>query len=259
MNATGTRKIQLLFIGNAKQPRCFKKKTGKQWGFWYFSNKTAWMTGEIFANAMETLNAEFRKDGIHATMLLDNFSGHKWRKNKISNIEFILFTPNLTSHVQPADAGIIRTLKAHYRRLTLLRSLDREEAEEDDPFAIDLLTAMQLLARAWDQVTPATIAACWRHAGILPSSRAENVVEPVVEPVAEVQAAVDKAAEVLANLNLAIHKRTDERANLAKPALVDSIEELLKELPEPQWLNEDDDDDDDVQGLIDTVRKTPSG
>ena len=63
----------------------------------------------------------------------------------------------------------------------------------------------------------------------------------------------------MANLNLAIHKRTDEQANLAKPALVDSIEELLKELPEPQWLNEDDEDDDDIQGLIDTVRKTPSG
>ena len=40
---------------------------------------------------------------------------------------------------------------------------------------------------------------------------------------------------------------------------MDSIEELLKELPEPQWLNKDNDDDDDVQGLIDTVRKTPSG
>ncbi len=214
------------------------------------------MTGEIFANAMETLDSEFQKDGIHATMLLDNFSGHKWQKDKISNIEFILFTPNLTLHVQPADAGIIHTLKAHYHQLTLPCSLDCEEAEEDDPFAINLLTAMQLLACAWDQVTPATIAACWRHAGILPSSRVENVVEPVaepvVEPVAEVQAAVDKAAEALASLNLAIHKQTDEQANLAKPALVDNIEELLKELPEPQWLNNDDDND-DVQGLIGAV------
>jgi len=34
---------------------------------------------------------------------------------------------------------------------------------------------------------------------------------------------------------------------------VDSIEELLEELPEPQWLNNTDDDDDDVQGLIDAV------
>jgi len=80
----------------------------------------------------------------------------------------------------------------------------------------------------------------------------ENVFEPVVEPVAEVQAAVNKVAEALASLNLVIQKQTDEQANLAKPALVDNIEELLKELPEPQWLNNDDNFD-DVQGFIDAI------
>ena len=83
-------------------------------------------------------------------MLLDNFSGHKWREDKISNIEFVFFTAGLTSHVQPADAGIIHMMKAHYHQLSLIRSLDREENGEDDPFAIDLLTVMQLLSWAWD-------------------------------------------------------------------------------------------------------------
>ena len=63
---------------------------------------------------MEALDAKYRKEGIHAMMLLDNFSSHKWRENKISNIEFIFFAPKLTSHVQPADAGIICALKVHY-------------------------------------------------------------------------------------------------------------------------------------------------
>ena len=76
-NATGTRRICLLFIANEKQPQCFKKKTARQWGFWYFHNKKAWMTNKNFATAMEVLNAEFRGEGIHALMLLDNFSGHK--------------------------------------------------------------------------------------------------------------------------------------------------------------------------------------
>jgi len=40
-------------------------------------------------------------------MLLDNFGGHKWREGNIMNIHFIFFSPNLTAHVQPADAGII--------------------------------------------------------------------------------------------------------------------------------------------------------
>src|SRR6267154_4891139 len=103
MNATGTRKIRLLFIGSAAKPQCFKKKMGSELGFWYFHNKKAWMTGEIFAQAMEDLDKEFREEGIHVTMLLDNFSGHKWRE--IMNIQFIFFSPNLTAHVQPADAG----------------------------------------------------------------------------------------------------------------------------------------------------------
>ena len=239
INATGTRKIQLLFIGNAKQPRCFKKKTAKQWGFWYFHNKTAWMTSEIFSKAMETLDAEFREEGIHTTMLLDNFSGHKWRENKISNIEFIFFAPKLTSHVQPADAGIIRTLKAHYRRLTLIRSLDREEAGEDDPLAIDLLTAMHLLKLAWEEVTPATIAACWRHTGILPTSFEALAA---FDTVPEVEAAVEEASKALANLNIAICERSGQRKNLAKPTLVDDIEELLEDPPDPEWMESEDDE-----------------
>ena len=237
-NVTGTRKINLLFIGNAKQPRCFKRKTGQQWGFWYFHNKKAWMTGEIFAQAMETLNSEFKNEGIHATMLLDNFSGHRWREDKISNIEFIFFTAGLTSHVQPADADIIRTMKAHYRRLTLIRSLDREEAEEEDPFVIDLLTALQLLKRAWEEVTPATIVACWRHTGILPTLQPSVTVGAVPE----VKAAVEEASKALHDLNTTIHQRSSKRQNLAKPALVDDIEELLEEPSDPEWEENEDDE-----------------
>jgi hypothetical protein len=200
MNTTGTRKIQLLFIGTAKQPWCFKKKAGRQWGFLYFHNKAAWMTGEIFAEAMETLDAEFQSEGIHATMLLDNFSGHKWRKDRISNTKFIFFTAGLMAYVQPADAGIIHAMKAHYHQLMLIRSLDHEEEEEEDPFAIDLLTAMHLLAQAWGEVTPATIAACWRETGILPKTHPDVAVEGVLK----VEAAVEEASKVLINLNTAI-------------------------------------------------------
>ena len=111
------------------------------------------MMSKISSKAMGTLDAEFRKEGIHTTMLLDTFSGHKWREDRISNIEFIFFAPKLTSHVQPADAGIIHTLKAHYCQLTLIWSLDHEEAGEDDPLAINLLTAMHLLKLAWEEVS----------------------------------------------------------------------------------------------------------
>src|SRR5882757_3950481 len=143
---------------------------GSELGFWYFHNKKTWMTGEIFAQAMEDLNDGFQEEGIQVTMLLDNFSGHKWREDKITNIHFIFFSPNLTSHIQPADAGIIQDLKAKYGKMRLVCSLDQEEAGMTDIFGIDLLEAMHLLSKAWEAVKPETICACWCHTGILPSS-----------------------------------------------------------------------------------------
>jgi len=245
MNATGTRKVRLLFIGSAAKPRCFKKKTGMELGLWYFHNKKAWMTGEIFAQAMEDLDEEFREEGVHVTMLLDNFGGHKWREGKITNIYFIFFSPNLTAHVQPADAGIIRDLKAKYGKLQLFHSLDREEAGEDDIFAIDLLQAMHLLAEAWDAVKLETIQACWRHTGILPSTGLVTSIEPVPE----VEAEVADAAKVLQNLNTAIKSHSGQHANLHKPTLVDDIEVLLAEPVLPVWPLEDN----DMKDLIEAV------
>ena len=100
INATGTRKIQLLFIRNVKQPQCFKKKTGKQWGFWYFSNKTAWMTGEIFANTMETLDSEFWKDGIHPQCCLTTsvvINGERTRSAILNSSFWPLISPHMSS------------------------------------------------------------------------------------------------------------------------------------------------------------------
>jgi len=111
-NATGTEKIHLLFIVTAKKPQCFGKREGRDLGLWYFYNKKAWMTGEVFANALEELDARMKQTNRKILLLLDNFSGHKWREEKVTNIEVLFFSPNLTPFVQPADAGIIHCLKA---------------------------------------------------------------------------------------------------------------------------------------------------
>jgi hypothetical protein len=38
-NADGSETLPSFFIGHAKKPRCFERKTGKQLGFYYRSNK----------------------------------------------------------------------------------------------------------------------------------------------------------------------------------------------------------------------------
>jgi len=47
-NADGSEKLQPIYIGKSKKPRCFKKESPEQRGFYYRNNKTAWMTSEIF-------------------------------------------------------------------------------------------------------------------------------------------------------------------------------------------------------------------
>lgn len=150
------------------------------------------MMGEVFSNALEELNTKMKQTNQKILLLLDNFSRHKWQKDRITNIKVLFFSPNLTPFVQPADAGIICCLKAIFCKLTLCCSLD---AEEDNIFAINQLEAMWLLEEAWNGVKQSTIVNCWQHTGILPSSDEEpfsssdDTAEPDIE--FKVQAATD--------------------------------------------------------------------
>lgn len=95
---------------------------------------------------------------------MDNFAGHKISYEP-TNIQIEYFEPNLTSFVQPLDAGIIRNLKAIYRRMFCERALDLDDADEPDVFKINLLEAMLQTKEAWASVKAESIANCWRHTG----------------------------------------------------------------------------------------------
>ncbi|KAE9347551.1 hypothetical protein PR003_g6874 [Phytophthora rubi] len=47
-NADGSDMREPFIIGHANKPRCFKKKSGNDLGFYYRSNKKAWMTSVLF-------------------------------------------------------------------------------------------------------------------------------------------------------------------------------------------------------------------
>ena len=66
-------------------------------------------------------------------LLVDNFSGH-FVDYKPRNIHLECFEPNLTSYVQPCDAGIIRTTKALYRTAFCLRAMELDDAGRRDIF-----------------------------------------------------------------------------------------------------------------------------
>ncbi|KIJ46291.1 hypothetical protein M422DRAFT_46281 [Sphaerobolus stellatus SS14] len=85
----------------------------------------------------------------------------------------------MTPFVQPCDAGIIRCLKAHYRKAYCMCALQLEEADERDIYKINIREAMILVEEAWEHVTTDTIAHCRKHTLILPT---ENPILAVTTP-----------------------------------------------------------------------------
>jgi len=106
-----------------------------------------------------------RNENRHICLILNKFSGH-FIVYEPRNIQLEFFEPNLTSFVQPLDAGIIRGFKAHYRRAYCARALDLDEAGESDIYKINLLEAMCMARKAWKSVDKTTLKNCWKHAAV---------------------------------------------------------------------------------------------
>jgi hypothetical protein len=47
-NTDESERFKPIFIVRAKKPRCFKKQSPEQCGFYYQNNKKAWMTAALF-------------------------------------------------------------------------------------------------------------------------------------------------------------------------------------------------------------------
>jgi hypothetical protein len=164
-------KFEPVFIGKFNAPRPFKapgKKTPRDWGFDYSSNAKAWMTMEIFEPWLKWLDIMMGAQKRKVLLLVDNFGAHDVAYQP-KNVRVEFFEPNMTSYVQPLDAGIIRCFKAVYRRMFCLRAVDLEEAGEENIYKINLLEAMKMAKKAWDEVESKTIQNCWEHTGILPN------------------------------------------------------------------------------------------
>jgi hypothetical protein len=161
-NADGSDRIEPLIIGHANKPRCFKKKTGQELGFFYLSNKKAWMTGSFFQIFLKRFNMHVKRKVL---LLIDNAPSHVWNSSETPNIDIVCLPPNTTSKLQPMDAGIIASFKCHYRRRQLSHALDLLDAAKN-PYKVDQLTAMKWVIAAWRDLDQSVLVNCWKHTGI---------------------------------------------------------------------------------------------
>ncbi|KAJ3558078.1 hypothetical protein NP233_g11580 [Leucocoprinus birnbaumii] len=167
VNVDGSEKHEALIIGKPKQPQCFQRKTAAQLGFLYCNNAKAWMTTIIYQEWLHNWDEALR---------IKRFP------DDLQNICVINFAPNLTSHVQPLDQGIIRCFKAHYHKLYLEQALKCYEmgVTPSEVYDIDQLEAMQLACIAWSEVDTQTLRNCWRKANILPIPPTSTPIQPTV-------------------------------------------------------------------------------
>ncbi|POW06416.1 hypothetical protein PSHT_10385 [Puccinia striiformis] len=135
------------------------------------SNKTR-ITIALTCNSTGTKNYHpfLSENGNDLDVLgeIDNFAGHIAPPEGLKHIELQFLSPNLTSHVQPLDAGIINTFKSHYRRRFMSNAIRNFNLDVTiaNIYTIDQLSAMRLSRLSWNSVTRATIKHCWDHTGI---------------------------------------------------------------------------------------------
>ena len=183
MNANGSEKLRPFIIGNAQKPHAFQKKSGSELGFYYHSNAKAWMTIKLYQEWLLDWDSNLWRQQWHILLLQDNFSGHAPSKDSgLTNIHIKNFAPNLTAHIQPADACIIWCFKAHYCSGFINRAIDCYESNVPVAFIynINQLEAMQLAEVAWDDISSETIQNCWLKAGILPKNLSTTLPDPFV-------------------------------------------------------------------------------
>ncbi|KAL8561579.1 hypothetical protein ACOMHN_024815 [Nucella lapillus] len=93
-------------------------------------------------------------------LVMDNCSAHKIPEQPLRAVQVLFLPANSTAKLQPCDAGIIRNLKVHYRRMRVLSMLAQiaggGKAKEQWP-QFDLGDAVNLLDQSWQKVTAGPI------------------------------------------------------------------------------------------------------
>src|SRR5262245_19592152 len=101
--------------------------------------------------------------GRKVLLFLDNVSSHHVPELELENVKLVFFPPNTTSVLQPLDAGIIRSVKARYRKRLLFRILEEMESAKNASEvlkSVTVLDAIRWLSDSWKEVPMETVKKC---------------------------------------------------------------------------------------------------
>lgn len=180
VSADGGKVGKPIVIWKSKTPRCFKKASAPDIlsKVMYFSDPKSWMQVEIMEKILENLNNQMIKEKRKVILFLDNATVHPPSLvDKFSNIKIVFLPKNTTSRLQPLDAGIIQSFKCKYRkklmRFVIARSKDDVLASEITK-QVDVLQAIEWIAKAWGEVSVDTIKNCFKKCGFDENSNQDD-------------------------------------------------------------------------------------
>lgn len=258
-NATGTDKIPLTMIGNAKNPRCFGKDNQKELFKYYYNNENAFSDSKTVKRwYIEVFLPHIRSVTAEKILLIVPFVSKEISSfDETKQVKCITLPANNDSFRSPMSMGVVECLKREYRYNLLKdilssfqnRQKQRKEstkmsagtaglAEGREPH---LLNAMEMLNEAWKGMKESVISVSWIKSGlvgdpsVLPYSiRRRN---PITEPL---QGAIDNIIFAIQDLELPKDTSKDDpnmdnlRAtlkfykNVGEDIYVDSLENWVK-------------------------------
>lgn len=177
------------------------------------------------------MNTKMKRVKRRILLIIDNCPAHP----AITGLDFVILKflpPNTTAMTQPMDQGIIWSLKSHYKKMLMERSINSMDSGE--PFQFSLLDALFMVRTAWNQVTEETIARCFAKAGFditTPGEDKENSLEvdeliPLMQQL-QVPDDVSTAAYVNADDGVATCEQTTDEdivTSILNPGSVDDCE-----------------------------------
>lgn len=174
-NASGTHKLPLVLIGKSANPRALKNIKRSALPLHYASQKSAWMSANIFKDwffhhFVPAVKIFLTKEGLplKAVLLLDNAPTHPGSDElKSGDIRVHYLPANVTSLIQPMDQGAIETLKRRYRRKLLGKILDNDEDEEPKDIIstlkqVTIKDVIYMTAAAWEEVPAVALNKTWK-------------------------------------------------------------------------------------------------
>ena len=108
------------------------------------------MDSILFEEWVREVDRRFTKEGRKIVLLVDTCPANPFIDNLVYT-ELMFLPPSTTSKLQPMDQGVIRSLNAHYKTMSIKKLIDTIEKKKPLP-EFSILDAMQMLGVTWGKV-----------------------------------------------------------------------------------------------------------